>query len=85
MKVNTIPPPEGMLTKVPIPSVNGIQFHPVEIIRNGENKKSIGLNLDELPVFAEAYDVHTNFVYVSFKFFLGASFSFHFRVNRNVY
>lgn len=58
-------PPNDMLTQVPIPSTDGIQFHPVTKFKSNPINNPPGIQLELLPCFAEAYDVHTNFVYVS--------------------
>lgn len=60
-----IPPPIEMLTNVPIPSKDGIKFHTLNIYRASEKENPPGLDLESLPIFAEAYDVNSNFVYVS--------------------
>uniref|UniRef100_U5EMA1 Putative zn2+-dependent endopeptidase insulinase superfamily n=1 Tax=Corethrella appendiculata TaxID=1370023 RepID=U5EMA1_9DIPT len=65
MAKNEIPPPEEMLKKFPIPSIDEIHFHPLEIFKSTESKTPPGINLQSLPVYAEAYNVHTNFVYMS--------------------
>lgn len=54
-----------MLTNVPVPSKDGIKFHPLSIYRASEETNPPGLDLQSLPIFAEAYDVNSNFVYVS--------------------
>ncbi|XP_055630740.1 uncharacterized protein C05D11.1-like [Toxorhynchites rutilus septentrionalis] len=64
MAANEIPPPDEMLTSIPVPSIDGIMFHPVEIFRSTEGKNPPGLNLEDLPVYAEAYHLHTNFCYL---------------------
>ena len=67
MLKNDIQPPVEMLTNVPVPSTDGIKFHPVQVYRagiNGNGTNPPGLNLTELPLYAEAYNVHTKFVYV---------------------
>ncbi|KAJ6646667.1 hypothetical protein Bhyg_01880 [Pseudolycoriella hygida] len=65
MANNEIPPPEEMLTNVPIPSTDGIHFHPSNIYRTGHSETlPAGLDLNSWPVYSEAYDVHTNFVYM---------------------
>lgn len=67
MANNAIPPPEAMLTEVPIPTTDGIQFHPVNIYRTGHSDEvPTGLDLNSWPVYSEAIDIHTNFVYVRF-------------------
>ncbi|XP_059607775.1 uncharacterized protein C05D11.1-like [Phlebotomus argentipes] len=65
MAQNEIPPPNEMLTQVPIPGTDGIKYHPVKVFRSGTKEGSpTGFDLDALPVYAEAYDMHTNFVYL---------------------
>lgn len=63
--INGTLPPNDMLTQVPIPSTDGIQFHPVTKFKSNPVNNPPGIQLELLPCFAEAYDVHTNFVYVS--------------------
>lgn len=66
-EINCIPPPAEMLIQVPIPSIDSIKFHPVNVYRYGDNENQLkyGLDLNALPVYGEIYDLHTNFVYVS--------------------
>lgn len=65
MATNAIPPPDAMLTEVPIPSTDGILFHPSNIYRTGHSDEvPVGLDLNSWPVYSEAIDIHTNFVYV---------------------
>lgn len=66
MATNAIPPPDEMLTEVPIPSTDGILFHPSNIYRTGRSGDELppGLDLNAWPVYSEAIDIHTNFVYV---------------------
>lgn len=68
MNTNNILPPNDMLTQVPIPSTDSIQFHPVTKFKSNPLTNPPGINLELLPCFAEAYDMHTNFVYASFFF-----------------
>ncbi len=65
MQTNAIPPPDEMLTEVPIPSTDGILFHPSNVYRT-DNLDGVpaGLDLNSWPVYSEAIDIHTNFVYV---------------------
>lgn len=68
MAKNAIPPPDKMLTEVPIPSTDGINFHPSKIHRTGDvGEIPAGLDLSSWPVYSEAIDIHTNFVYVRQK------------------
>lgn len=69
MEQNEIPPPIEMLTQVPIPGIEGVHFHSVTIYRANDGVNPPGLDFKQLPVFAEAYDVHTNFVYVNIYLF----------------
>uniref|UniRef100_A0A336KC94 CSON007777 protein n=1 Tax=Culicoides sonorensis TaxID=179676 RepID=A0A336KC94_CULSO len=64
MKTNEINPPVEMLTDVPIPSVEKMNFHPLKIFRLSDKVSPPGLNLETLPVYAEAFDLHSNFVYI---------------------
>ena len=65
MTTNSIPPPENVLTEVPIPKTDGIHFHPSNIYQTGHTGDiPNGLDLNKWPVYAEAIDIHTNFVYV---------------------
>ena len=57
MEHNDIPPPNEMLTSCPIPSTNGIKFHPVKIIKSTQDTKSF-------PAYTELYDLHSNFLYI---------------------
>lgn len=65
MTKNEIPPPDEMLTSIPVPSTDGIKFHPVEIFKSSAGRSPAGLTLEKLPLYAEAYHLHTNFCYVS--------------------
>lgn len=65
MAANEVPPPDEMLTSIPVPSTDGIKFHPVQIFKATDGKNPPGLDLQKLPVYAEAYHLHTNFCYVS--------------------
>lgn len=69
-ETNGVLPPNEMLTQVPIPSPDSIHFHPLVKWQRGDlgaacGEHPIGFDLEQLPCHAEAYDVHTNFVYVS--------------------
>ncbi|XP_058831479.1 uncharacterized protein C05D11.1-like [Topomyia yanbarensis] len=64
MATNEIPPPDEMLTSIPVPSTDGIKFHPVQIFKSTGGENPPGLNLKKLPVYAEAYHLHTNFCYL---------------------
>ncbi|KXJ72958.1 hypothetical protein RP20_CCG016849 [Aedes albopictus] len=65
MAANEVPPPDEMLTSIPVPSTDGIKFHPVQIFKATDGGKNpAGLDLQKLPVYAEAYHLHTNFCYL---------------------
>lgn len=64
MKMNEINPPVAMLTDVAIPSVEKMNFHPLKIFRSSDKVSPPGLDLLSLPVYAEAFDLHSNFVYI---------------------
>ncbi|XP_050076146.1 uncharacterized protein C05D11.1-like [Anopheles maculipalpis] len=65
MASNEIPPPDEMITSIPVPSTEAIKFYPVEIYSPSRSESNPpGLIMDDLPVYAEAYDLHTNFCYL---------------------
>uniref|UniRef100_A0A182YI36 Uncharacterized protein n=1 Tax=Anopheles stephensi TaxID=30069 RepID=A0A182YI36_ANOST len=65
MASNEIPPPEEMITSIPVPSTEGIKFYPVEVYSSSRAESNPpGLIMSDLPVYAEAYDLHTNFCYL---------------------
>lgn len=64
MQANNVLPPNEMLTQVPIPSPDSIHFHPVTKYRSNEVANPPGFDVNALPCYAEAFDIHTNFVYV---------------------
>uniref|UniRef100_A0AAG5D1U2 Peptidase M16C associated domain-containing protein n=1 Tax=Anopheles atroparvus TaxID=41427 RepID=A0AAG5D1U2_ANOAO len=64
MQSNELPPPDEMITSIPVPSTEGIKFYPVEIYRSTEKKNPSGLTMSDIPVYSEAYDLHTNFCYL---------------------
>lgn len=66
MTENDQPPPLEMLTSLPVPSTKSISFHQFEIIRKAD--KNPKLNLREIPFFVEAYNLKTNFVYITAAF-----------------
>lgn len=61
---NEVLPSDETITAFPIPSTDGIKFHPVEIFRCSDEACPPGLNLQKLPVYAEAYHMHANFCYI---------------------
>lgn len=62
---NNVLPPEDMLRQVPIPSPDHIHFHSLTKFTTESVNAPPGLSLGQLPCFAEWYNVHSNFVYVS--------------------
>ncbi|XP_053673268.1 uncharacterized protein C05D11.1-like [Anopheles nili] len=64
MAVNEQPPPDEMITSIPVPSTEGIKFYPVEIYSSNSGADPSGLKIADLPVYAEVYDLHTNFCYL---------------------
>lgn len=60
---NEKPPPTSMLTSVPIPSADSINFH--DITRYSSFSVDEKLDLSNSPVFTYFDNVNTNFVYVS--------------------
>uniref|UniRef100_A0A182Q9C8 Peptidase M16C associated domain-containing protein n=1 Tax=Anopheles farauti TaxID=69004 RepID=A0A182Q9C8_9DIPT len=64
MASNEIPPPDEMITAIPVPSTEGIKFYPVEVYSSTTDRNPPGLKMNDLPVYAEAYDLHTNFCYL---------------------
>lgn len=65
MDTNNVLPPEEMLRQVPIPSPDSINFHSLTKFTSQSVNTPAGLNLNELPCYAEFYDLHSNFVYVN--------------------
>lgn len=63
---NEKPPPTSMLTSVPIPSTESINFH--EIVRSSSLQCG-DMDLSSTPVLTYFDHVNTNFVYVSIRFF----------------
>lgn len=73
---NDIPPPDEMLTKVPIPNVRNINSLPSTILERdgtvyGDPAKLFNLNLDDMPVPINitACGIDSNFGYVSISTF----------------
>lgn len=65
-KSNDVPPPNSMLTEVPVPSVDDINYHYLRVYKSNEvaNIENV-FNFSEIPVYTEVYDLHTNFTYVN--------------------
>ncbi|CRL05318.1 CLUMA_CG017994, isoform A [Clunio marinus] len=66
MSENDKPPPLEMLTSLPIPSTDSIAFHQFDVIRKTDKNQKI--NLSQLPFYVEAYNLKSNFVYVTVAF-----------------
>lgn len=67
IEINSRPVPDSLVTSVPFPKADNINYFDVKIYRTGganEGKPS-GLDLDSWPTYAEAYDCRTNYIYVS--------------------
>lgn len=62
-EANETQPPTEMLTQVPVPNIEAINFHPLEIFKSSDKKSPAGVDLQNFPVYTEAYDLHSNFVY----------------------
>lgn len=58
-----------MLTQVPVPNSDNINFHYLKIYKSIDTKV-IGncVDFSDFPTYAEIYDIHTNFIYVSYIF-----------------
>lgn len=61
---NDIPPPDEMLTELPIPDITKIHFHSIKSYTT-EGKQPEKFDLQQVPIYACLDDVKTNFVYVS--------------------
>ncbi|XP_069695441.1 uncharacterized protein C05D11.1-like [Periplaneta americana] len=61
---NEIPPPQEMLTSVPIPSTSSINFHPVQCFTSDSEEQHPKFDLKQVPVQMHLDNVHTNFVYM---------------------
>lgn len=66
MKENDKTPPLEMLTSLPIPSTKSISFHKFDVSRKSDQDPKYGLK--QFPFFIEAYNLKTNFVYVTAAF-----------------
>lgn len=66
MEQNEVEPPKTMLTEVPIPSIDAINYHHLKVYKSNEvsNVENV-FNFPEIPVYTEVYNLHTNFTYVS--------------------
>lgn len=64
IEYNERPPPDNMLTSVPIPSLDSIKFHDIVRYKTDSCEKQ-HIDLSQTPVFTYFDHVKTNFVYVS--------------------
>lgn len=71
MELNEIEPPSSMLTQVPVPSTDGINYHYLKVYKSSEtsNVQSV-FNFADIPIYTEVFDLHTNFTYVSILYLL---------------
>ena len=67
MQQNEVLPPVDVLLKIPIPSADSIEFHKVTNYKSNTNETPVGFQIKDLPCYAEAFDIQTNFVYVSYS------------------
>ncbi|XP_046735682.1 uncharacterized protein C05D11.1-like [Diprion similis] len=65
MTLNERPIPDEMLTCVPIPSTDSINFHHIKNFTSDTAEQHPKLNLNNLPLFTYLDHVNTNFVYMS--------------------
>ncbi|XP_012262723.1 uncharacterized protein C05D11.1-like [Athalia rosae] len=64
MLVNERPIPDEMLTSVPIPSTDSINFHHIKSYTSDTAEQHPKLNVNNLPLFTYLDHVNTNFVYL---------------------
>ncbi|XP_046995924.1 uncharacterized protein C05D11.1-like isoform X1 [Schistocerca americana] len=64
MLENEKPPPEEMLTSVPIPSIASINFHPIKRYTTDSSEQHPKFDLSGVPVQMHLDDIHTNFIYM---------------------
>lgn len=66
MEENEKSPPLEMLTQVPVPNSDNINFHYLKIYKSIDTKV-IGncVDFSDFPTYAEIYDIHTNFIYIT--------------------
>lgn len=64
-------PPKEIYDNIPLPSISDIKYHSIEVYKSGVTNKILpGFDFNKLPVYVEAIDIKTNFVYVNIPFFL---------------
>ncbi|KAF6215152.1 hypothetical protein GE061_009903 [Apolygus lucorum] len=64
MTRNEIPPPDAMLTSVPIPSTDSIKFHSINVFTSDSDKQDPRFNTKEVPLYVQLDHLKTNFVYL---------------------
>lgn len=66
MAENDKAPPLEMLTSLPVPSTKSISFHKFDVVKKTDKEPK--MDLKPIPFFIEAYNLKTNFVYVTAAF-----------------
>ncbi|KAL1123834.1 hypothetical protein AAG570_001605 [Ranatra chinensis] len=61
---NETPPPDEMLTCVPIPNINNIHFHTVNCFSTYSAQQDPRFNMEQVPVYMQLDHLQTNFVYL---------------------
>ncbi|XP_076234685.1 uncharacterized protein C05D11.1 [Calliopsis andreniformis] len=61
---NEVPVPDGMLTSVPIPSTDFINFHHIKCYSTETTEQHSRLNVSKLPFYTYLHHVNTNFIYM---------------------
>uniref|UniRef100_A0A8D8XF76 Uncharacterized protein C05D11.1 n=1 Tax=Cacopsylla melanoneura TaxID=428564 RepID=A0A8D8XF76_9HEMI len=61
---NEKPPPPEMLTCVPIPNINSINFHSIESFTSKSEKQHPNFDVTNSPLFFQIDHIKTNFVYL---------------------
>ncbi|KAI5736858.1 hypothetical protein M8J76_007821 [Diaphorina citri] len=61
---NEKPPPNEMLTCVPIPNINSINFHSIESFTSNSAKQHPNFDVSNSPLFFQIDHIKTNFVYL---------------------
>jgi len=73
IQLNQVPPPDDLVTTVKIPSPDSITYHQMKRFVKGVNSHP-NLPLENVPVYIQVDDVHSNFVYVSNSRFRRAAY-----------
>ncbi|XP_073987977.1 uncharacterized protein C05D11.1-like [Rhodnius prolixus] len=64
MAKNDVPPPDDMLTSVPIPAADCIHFHTISGTSTDSSQKDTRFNIDSVPLYMHLDHLNTNFVYM---------------------